>query len=109
MWSTASPVSNPTCEAAPDYCLAAGFLQPHSQLLIWQRHAFFWQLQEQASQSQVPQQLDLLTGFDVVLVKSDIVVLPYLLFFSASCAFKGADVHLPKTLQCSSRRVSLAG
>jgi hypothetical protein len=101
------PVSSPTGEAAPDYRLAAGFLQPHWQLFIWQRHAFFWHAQEQVSQSQLPQQLDLLTVFEVVLVKSDIVVLPYL-FFSASCAFTGADVQLPETLQCSPLRGSLA-
>ena len=99
--------SIPTGEAAPDYCLAAGFLQPHWQLFIWQRHAFSWHAQEQASQSQVPQQLDLLTVFEVVFVKSDIVVLPYFVF-SASCAFIGADVHPPETLQCSPQRGSLA-
>lgn len=83
-----------------DYCLA-GFLQPHWQLFTWQRHAFFWHAQEQASQSQLPQQLDLVTAFEVVFVKSDIVVLPYVCFFCASCAFKEADVHPPKTLQSS--------
>ncbi len=62
--STASRVSGPTGEAAPDYCLAAGFLQPHWQLFIWQRHAIFWHAQEQVSQSQLPQQLDLLRVFE---------------------------------------------
>ena len=62
-----------------DYCLG-GFLQPHWQLFTWQRHAFFWHAQEQASQSQLPQQLDLVTDFEMVFVKSDIVGLPYVRF-----------------------------
>lgn len=81
MWSAASSVKTPTGEAAPDYCFAAGFLQPHWQCFIWQPHAFFSHAQEQVSQSQVPQQLDLLTAFEVVLVKFDIVVLPYFCVF----------------------------
>ena len=74
------PRLNPTGEAAPDYCLPTGLRQPHSQLFIWQRHAFFWHSQEQVPQSQLPQQLDSPAVFAVVFVKSDIIVLPYLGF-----------------------------
>jgi hypothetical protein len=48
-------------------------------LLSRQWHAFFSHPQEQVLQVQVPQQLDWLLVVEVV-VKSDIVVLPYDLF-----------------------------
>ena len=86
MWP--SPISKPTGEATPDYCLAAGFLQPHWQLFTWQRHVFFWHAQEQASQSQAPQQLDLVTVFEVVFVRLDIVVLLFL-FLAPHALSKG--------------------
>ena len=108
MWSTASPFSTPTGEAAPDYCLAAGFLQPHWQLFTWQRHAFFWHVQEQASQSQVPQQLDLVTAFQVVFVKSDIVVLPYFCFSAPHALSKGLTYTCQKPYSPVSGRASLA-
>lgn len=77
IWSTASPASSTTGEAASDYRLSAGFRQPHWQLFIRQWHAFVWHAQEQVPQSQVPQQLALLTGFEVVFVRCDMFVLPY--------------------------------
>ena len=97
LWSTASPASTPTGETTPDYCLAVGFLQPHWQLFIWQRHAFFWHAQEQASQSQVSQQLDLLTVFEVVFVKSDIFVsLIYFVFLAPHALSWGLTYICPK-------------
>jgi hypothetical protein len=80
MWGTASPASSTTGEAAPDYWLATGFLQPHWQLRSWQRHAFFWHAQEQVPQSQVPQQLAMAMVFEVVFIESDIVVSPLFCF-----------------------------
>ena len=87
MRDTAWPVLSTTGEAAPDYCLAAGLLQPHWQFCSWQRHAFSWHAQEQVSQSQVPQQLALVIVFEVVFIKSDIVVSP-LSFFERLTRFQ---------------------
>jgi len=89
-----------------DYLLA-GFLQPHWQLFTWQRHAFFWHAQEQASQSQLPQQLDLVRAFEVVFVKSDIVVLPNV-FFAPHALSKGLTYTCQKPYSPVSGRGSLA-
>jgi len=72
--------------------------QPHWQLLSWQRHAFFWQPQEQAPHSQVSQQLDFAAFFMVGFFTLDIVFLLFSIF-CASCAFIEADGLHAETLQ----------
>jgi hypothetical protein len=88
-----------------DYRLLLGVRQPHLQFVDWQRHAPLGHPQEQLAQSQAPQQVVVAavwsgTFFRYVIVFSSV-------FFSASCALKGADVRLPETLQRCLRNVGL--
>jgi hypothetical protein len=75
-------------------------LQPQAQLPWVQLQAFFSQLQEEAPQSQVPQQLEAFGFLMFWLFVLDIVVLPFSFQISAlDCAFNGADGDGLETLQ----------
>jgi hypothetical protein len=81
----------------PNYRLLPGVRQPHLQFVDWQRHAPFGHPQEQLVQSHAPQQVFVAAVWSGAFFRFVIVFSSFR--FSASCAFKRADVRPRETLQ----------